>query len=94
MAEQKRKIDGEGDAPGGGLHPVVIVLGAYVITIGPLAILQALDIPSLALFVAGLVIFGLLVLGFACGILSWCFPPAEPQPPPPSRKGRKKRRAT
>ena len=88
MARQRQRS-------GGGLHPVVIVLGACGIFLGPTAILLALDIPGPMFFLAmvgGAIGIGWITLIF--GWLSWCFPPAEPQPPPPSRKGRRKRRAT
>ena len=95
MARKRKKIDGEGDAPGGGLHPVVIVLGAYAIFVGPLAILEALDIPGSVVLAIGVAILGgILLLYLIFGWLSWCFPPDEPPPPPPSPKGRRKRRST
>ena len=88
-------MDDGGGATGRGLHPVVIVLGAYAIFAGPLAILEALDIPGSVVLAIGVAILGgTLLLHLICVWLSWCFPPSEPQPPPPSRKGRRKRRAT
>ena len=93
---QRQKSGGE-DAPGGGLHPVVIVLGACVIFMGPLIVLPAL-VPGHVMGAIGAIgvafWFGCMLLYLICIWLSWCFPPSEPQPPPPSRKGRRKRRAT
>ena len=96
MSGRKKMIEGAA-AGSRGFHPVVIVLGGCVIIMAPLIVLPAL-VPGHLMGAIGAIgvafWFGAGLLHLICVWLSWCFPPSEPQPPPPSRKGRKKRRST
>ena len=92
MNEQEHpQMDGGGDAPGIGTVRGLALIG---IVWGCMLLVMAAPVD----WVVSLAIFGaaiwIALIGLTVKILCGLFPPAEPQPPPPSRKGRRKRCAT